>query len=122
VVAVSLKKKAELDALVFTPIGGDSTMTWGESLAANYTDGIVVLHRGRIVYERYFGALTAERPHIAFSVTKSFFGTLAAWQGCAGARAAGSGTHCSLSHDVFPRDESNATPVPGISGRGRVRR
>ena len=36
------------------------------------------LHRGRIVYERYFGALTAERPHIAFSVTKSFFGTLAA--------------------------------------------
>ena len=53
-------------------------MTWTESLAANYTDGIVVLHRGCIVYERYFGALTAERPHVAFSVTKSFFGTIAA--------------------------------------------
>jgi CubicO group peptidase (beta-lactamase class C family) len=52
-------------------------MTWADSLVANYTDGIIVLHRGRIVYERYFGALTAERPHIAFSVTKSFFGTLA---------------------------------------------
>ena len=59
-------------------MGGTTPMTWADSLVANYTDGIVVLHRGRIVYERYFGALTAERPHIAFSVTKSFFGTLAA--------------------------------------------
>ncbi len=58
--------------------GAPTALTWAESLAANYTDGIVVLHRGRIVYERYFGALTAERPHIAFSVTKSFTGTLAA--------------------------------------------
>ena len=37
-----------------------------------------MLHRGRVVYERYFGALTGERPHIAFSVTKSFTETLAA--------------------------------------------
>ena len=37
-------------------------MTWAESLDANYTDGIVVLHRGRIVYERYFGALDARTP------------------------------------------------------------
>ena len=53
-------------------------MTWAQSLAANYTDGIVVLHKGRIVYERYFGVLTPERPHIAMSVTKSFFGTVGA--------------------------------------------
>ena len=52
-------------------------MTWAESLVQNYTDGIVVLHRGRIVYERYFGALTSRAsPHRLF-VTKSFFGTLA---------------------------------------------
>ena len=38
------------------------TMTWAQSLAANYTDGILVLHRGRIVYERYFGALDADTP------------------------------------------------------------
>jgi len=43
-----------------------------------YTDGILVLHRGRVAYEKYFGALTPERPHIAMSVTKSFVGTLAA--------------------------------------------
>ena len=60
--------------------------------AANYTDGIVVLHRGRIVYERYFGALTAERPHIAFSVTKSFIGTLArCWWPKASSIASGAG-------------------------------
>ena len=69
--------RSDLDAVTFVPIGGTTPMTWADSLVANYTDGIVVLHRGHIVYERYFGALTAERPHIAFSVTKSFFGTLA---------------------------------------------
>jgi CubicO group peptidase (beta-lactamase class C family) len=68
----------DLDAITFIPIGGKTPMTWNDSLLANYTDGIVVLHRGRIVYERYFGALTEDKPHQAFSVTKSFFGTLAA--------------------------------------------
>jgi len=59
------------------PIGSTTPMTWADALIANYTDGVVILHRGRIVYERYFGALTHDRPHIAFSATKSFFGTLA---------------------------------------------
>ena len=68
----------DLDRVCFTPIGRSETMSWADSLAANYTDGIVVLHRGRIVYERYFGALDAQRPHIAWSVTKSFFGLIAA--------------------------------------------
>jgi CubicO group peptidase (beta-lactamase class C family) len=69
--------RSDLDAVTFVPIGGTTPMTWADSLVANYTDGIIVLHRGRIVYEHYFGALTRERPHIAFSVTKSLFGTLA---------------------------------------------
>jgi len=71
-------ERNDLDTVTFMPMGGSKPMTWADSLTANYTDGIVILHQGRIVYERYFGALTAERPHIAFSVTKSFFGTLAA--------------------------------------------
>lgn len=37
-----------------------------------------MLHRGRIVYERYFGALSAELPHTCMSITKSYAGTLAA--------------------------------------------
>jgi hypothetical protein len=70
-------READLDGVKFTPIGSEQQMTWAESLSANYTDGIVVLHDGRVVYERYFGALSATDPHIAFSVTKSFVGTLA---------------------------------------------
>jgi CubicO group peptidase (beta-lactamase class C family) len=70
-------ERADLDAVTFVPLGGGSPMTWAESLVQNYTDGIVVLHRGRIVYERYFGALRSDGHHIAFSVTKSFFGTIA---------------------------------------------
>lgn len=69
--------RSDLDAVSFTPLGGAAPMTWEQSLAANYTDGVVVLHKGRIVYERYFGAGGPDNPHIAFSVTKSFVGTLA---------------------------------------------
>jgi hypothetical protein len=71
-------ERADLDSVTFVPIGGGAPVSWADSLAANYTDGIVVLHRGRIVYERYFGALGSDGHHIAFSVTKSFIGTIAA--------------------------------------------
>ena len=70
-------ERADLDAVRFQPIGRADSLTWAESLLANYTDGILVLHRGRVVYERYFGVLAPERPHIAFSVTKSIVATLA---------------------------------------------
>lgn len=70
--------QAGIDQVSFVPIGSDKPMTWGDSLLANYTDGIVVLHKGRVVYERYFGVLTPEGQHAAMSVTKTFMGTLAA--------------------------------------------
>ena len=69
-------ERDDLDAITFTPLGKTEPMTWAQSLGANFTDGIVVLHRGRIVYERYFGALKEGGQHIAQSVTKSFFGTI----------------------------------------------
>jgi CubicO group peptidase (beta-lactamase class C family) len=53
-------------------------MRWGVSLSDTYTDGIAVLHRGRLVYERYLGALRPELPHACFSITKSYAATLAA--------------------------------------------
>ncbi len=81
VAALPRTERSDLDTVAFTPragsMGSDVRMTWAESLHANYTDGIVVLHQGRIVYERYFGALTPELQHIAYSVTKSFVGTIA---------------------------------------------
>lgn len=69
--------EATIDALSFTDMHGVER-TWAASLADTYTDGIVVLHRGKRVYERYFGALAPERPHACFSMTKSYAATLAA--------------------------------------------
>jgi CubicO group peptidase (beta-lactamase class C family) len=51
-------------------------MTWAQSLAANYIDGIVVLHDGVIVYEHYAGCLNDTGKHAAMSVTKSLTGLL----------------------------------------------
>lgn len=65
-----------IDAVKFTPLGGDAEMTWEQSLAANYTDGIVVMHDGKIVYERYFGCLDDAGQHGAMSVTKSLTGLM----------------------------------------------
>lgn len=40
------------------------------------TDGLLVLHRGQVVYERYANGMTAETPHILMSVSKSMLGLL----------------------------------------------
>lgn len=69
--------RAAIDALTFTPIGGGEPMTWEESLYANYTDGILIIHRNRVVYERYFGCLEEDGKHAAMSMTKSVTGLLA---------------------------------------------
>ena len=68
----------EIDTISFVPLDGGPAITWAQSLQSNYTDGIIVLHRGNIVYERYFGVLKPEGQHGAMSVTKTFTGTLAA--------------------------------------------
>lgn len=65
-----------LGAIRSTTLDGRS-ITFDQALAETYTDGIVVLHRGRLVFERYFGALKPHQQHIAMSVTKSVTGTLA---------------------------------------------
>jgi len=65
-----------IDALPFTPTGSNTRMTWAQSLSANYTDGIVVLHDGVVVYERYSGCLDEQGQHGAMSVTKSITGLL----------------------------------------------
>ena len=76
--ALPYQLDTNIDALKFRPLNAKQDMTWQDSLAQNYTDGIVVLHKGRVVYERYMGALTPDKLHAAMSVTKSFTGTLAA--------------------------------------------
>ncbi|BCP54339.1 6-aminohexanoate-dimer hydrolase [Kaistia sp. 32K] len=65
-----------IDALTFVPLGDTKPMRFADSLAANYTDGIVILHDGVLVYERYAGCLDETGKHAAMSVTKSLTGLL----------------------------------------------
>lgn len=74
--ALPRRLDAAIDALSFTPTGSSTGMTWAQSLSANYTDGIVVLHDGVVVYERYSGCLDEQGQHGAMSVTKSITGLL----------------------------------------------
>lgn len=66
-----------IDSVTFTPLGSGKPMTWRESLSANYTDGMLILHKGRVVYERYSGCLDEGGKHAAMSMTKSLTGLLA---------------------------------------------
>ncbi|MEZ5558705.1 MAG: serine hydrolase, partial [Pseudomonadales bacterium] len=66
-----------IDALTFNVLGSDEEMTWKASLSANYTDGILIMHQGKIVYERYSGCLDETGQHGAMSMTKSLTGLLA---------------------------------------------
>ena len=66
-----------IDGVRFTPLGGGIPMTWEKSLSANYTDGILIIHKGKVVYQRYFGCLEETGKHAAMSMTKSMTGLLA---------------------------------------------
>lgn len=90
-----------IDALTFLPWDSQTPMTWEESLWHNYTDGILILHRGKIIYERYFAELSEEKVHAAMSVTKSFTGTLAATL---------------LAEGLLDEDEHVMTYVPELKG------
>lgn len=76
-VAALPRAMRDLDKIPVTTMDGQH-ITFGDMPALTYTDGLLVLHKGKIIYEKYFGAGDANKPHIAFSVTKSFVGTLAA--------------------------------------------
>jgi len=47
-------------------------------LESQFNDGILVLRDGEILIEGYSGALTEQRPHAMFSMTKSVVGVIAA--------------------------------------------
>lgn len=48
-----------------------------EFIADTDTDALVVLHRGRVVFEHYANGMSDETPHILMSVSKSMLGLLA---------------------------------------------
>ncbi|MBW2541172.1 MAG: serine hydrolase [Deltaproteobacteria bacterium] len=65
----------DLDALEFKT-SDDRRITFSRWLQESHTDSIVVLHQGKIVYERYLNGMTPHTQHQMFSVTKSFIGTM----------------------------------------------
>lgn len=65
-----------INDVTFTPIGASEPMTWQASLNENYTDGLLILHQGKVVYETYSGCLDEAGKHGAMSVTKSMTGLL----------------------------------------------
>lgn len=52
-------------------------LSWQDFLAVTHTDAAIVLHNGRIVFERYFDGMTASDQHLLFSCTKSYCGLIA---------------------------------------------
>ena len=60
---------------VRVPDGGEA-LSFDAFLERTGTDALVVLHRGRLVYEHYANAMTAATPHILMSVSKSVLGLL----------------------------------------------
>jgi CubicO group peptidase (beta-lactamase class C family) len=56
---------------------GGTAMPFAEFLAHTRTDGLVVLHKGNLVFEHYANGMTPETPHILMSVSKSVLGLIA---------------------------------------------
>ena len=60
------------DALAVSP-----GMTWPQALTQTHVDASLVVHRGRIVDERWFNGMTPSSHHLLFSATKSMAGLMA---------------------------------------------
>jgi CubicO group peptidase (beta-lactamase class C family) len=59
---------------VAVPMANGETVSFGRFLADTSTDGIVILHKGKLIFERYGNGMTARSPHILMSVSKSMLG------------------------------------------------
>ncbi len=74
-VRVLPRAEQALDDLPVAGIDGAPT-SLATLLRQTYADGFLVLHRGRVVYERYFNDMSEGSLHLSQSVGKSFVSTL----------------------------------------------
>lgn len=65
----------DIDAIAFTAEGQAHTVA--SFLETSYADGLLVLHRGKVVAERYLNGMTPHSQHLSQSVAKSVVGTVA---------------------------------------------
>jgi CubicO group peptidase (beta-lactamase class C family) len=82
--------------------GGRVSPLW-EVLGQGFTDGLLVLHRGRVVLEHYPAGLTATDTHALLSVSKSLIGTVAG---------------ILLGQGVIDETSVITTYIPEFAGRG----
>src|SRR5262249_49970991 len=55
-----------------------ASFTFDDMVEMSYTDGILVLHHGKVIYERYLNGMQSHTLHAWASGSKSMTGTLAA--------------------------------------------
>lgn len=70
--------KENIERISFRVADSDKIMTIVDALNETHTDGIVIMHDGDIVYEKYSRVLGPAQRHLACSVTKSFVGLVGA--------------------------------------------
>ena len=66
-----------IDQIIYRNRAG-TEFTFAEMVELSYTDGIVVLHKGKIIYEAYLNGTQAHTLHAWASASKSVTGVLAA--------------------------------------------
>jgi CubicO group peptidase (beta-lactamase class C family) len=74
-VAALTSKPVVLDDLE-VEVSGGRRITVSRWQREAYTDAMVVLHRGELVYEKYLNGMAPHIQHQMFSVTKSFIGAM----------------------------------------------
>lgn len=67
-----------LPEISYNPMGSTERCHWADMMEATYTDALLVMHRGQVLFEHFGGVMTPLQQHIAMSVSKSFMGLLAA--------------------------------------------
>jgi CubicO group peptidase (beta-lactamase class C family) len=70
------RAEQDLDALMVDGFDGAPVGLAG-FLEQSFTDGLIVLRRGSVVYERYLNGMDASTLHLSQSLAKSFVGALA---------------------------------------------
>ena len=65
----------DISGLTFGYDGRQRTVA--RMLAETYTDGFLVLHKGRVIAEQYFNGMRPDSPHLLMSVSKSIVSTIA---------------------------------------------
>jgi len=68
----------DLDSiLVPAAVPGQPPVNVGSVMATTETDGWMLLHRGQVLTEQYFGQMAAPSPHLLMSMSKSLIGAVA---------------------------------------------